>query len=160
MEVSMTAPDVGFGTDLRLLPSLDAVHSNRDAGNDLQTTARPTGGRDLAALTGADNLRQALVLRLLTPIGALADLGHPDYGSRVHELIGERNTSSTRNRAKMAALQSIEADPRVAGVRSIDARTAVSDPTEVEIVATVDTVAGGAPVTLVVPLPLRQGVLP
>src|SRR5688500_20244610 len=47
---------------------------------------------DLGAMRGRQNLAQALLLRLLTPRGALRALGHATYGSRLHELIGERKT--------------------------------------------------------------------
>src|SRR5881394_1026881 len=44
---------------------------------------------DLAMARGVENLQQALILRLLTPLGSLSDLGHAGYGSRLHELIGQ-----------------------------------------------------------------------
>jgi phage baseplate assembly protein W len=134
-------------TDLRLFPAPDAIRSDRDGGYDLQTADRP-GGRDLLTIDGAENLRQALTLRLLTPQGALTALGHPEYGSRLHELIGERNDAATRNRAKMAVLQAIAADPRVAAVLSVDTAASATDPSQLDIVATVQAVAGGPPVTV------------
>jgi phage baseplate assembly protein W len=136
-------------TDLRLFPAPDAIRSNRDGGYDLQTTDRP-GGRDLVTVEGGGNLRQALILRLLTPQGALAALGHPEYGSRLHELVGERNDAATRNRAKMAVLQAITSDPRVAAVVTVDVTASPADPSQVDIVATVQAVAGGPPVVVAV----------
>jgi phage baseplate assembly protein W len=53
----------------------------------------------LETLQRVDNLKQALLLRFLTPTGELALLGHPDYGSRLSELIGELNNETNRNRA-------------------------------------------------------------
>ena len=44
---------------------------------------------DLDIMTDRENLAQALILRLLTPRGSLAALGHAEYGSRIHELIGK-----------------------------------------------------------------------
>ena len=41
---------------------------------------------DLAVATGRENLAQALLNRLHTRRGALAALGHPGYGSRLHTL--------------------------------------------------------------------------
>src|SRR5262245_43649585 len=108
-----------YGTDLRLLEDLE-FQSDRNRGSDLATIERDeTREIDLETLAGIDNLKQALLLRFLTPMGELAALGHPDYGSRLYELIGERNIESNRNRAKMYVLQALAAEPRVKQVRSV-----------------------------------------
>ncbi len=52
-------------------------------------------------------------MRLLTPRGELAALGHPEYGSRLHELIGRQNTETTRNLVKLHILESLAAEPRI-----------------------------------------------
>lgn len=69
--------------------------------------------QDLAVVSGRENLAQALVLRLLTPVGALAALGHPDYGSRLIDLIGRLNNVTTRNLARLWTLEALAAEPRV-----------------------------------------------
>ena len=75
---------------------------------------RQTGDvQDLAMVSGRENLAQALVLRLLTPVGALTALGHPDYGSRLVELIGRLNNVTTRNLARLWTLEALAAEPRV-----------------------------------------------
>jgi phage baseplate assembly protein W len=145
-----------FGTDLRLLPFLDALHGNRDPGNDLAVTASPDG-RDLATVSGTENLVQALVLRLLTPAGDLAALGHPDYGSRLHELIGELNDTRNRNRAKMFALQALTAEPRVRRVLSLEVVQASDDRTRADVKASLDTIEEGTPLNLVFPFFFEQG---
>ena len=71
---------------------------------------------DLDVAAQGDSLRQALLLRLLTPIGSLADLGHADYGSRLHELIGNVNDVDARRLARSFVLQAIAAERRVARV--------------------------------------------
>jgi phage baseplate assembly protein W len=71
---------------------------------------------DLGKVSGRDNLEQAIVLRLLTPRGELAALGHPEYGSRIHELIGQPNTENTRNRLRLFILEALQAERRVAEV--------------------------------------------
>jgi phage baseplate assembly protein W len=68
---------------------------------------------DFIARDGKDNLAQALILRILTPRGELAALAHPDYGSRVHELIGRENTATQRNLLKLYILEAVKAEPRV-----------------------------------------------
>lgn len=80
--------------------------------------------RDLVPVAGRENLGQALILRLLTARGSLAPLGHPSYGSRLVELVGELNDASTRNLARLYTLEALQAEPRVAEV--LDLRVEVS----------------------------------
>jgi phage baseplate assembly protein W len=68
---------------------------------------------DLATVSDRHNLAQALILRLLTPRGALAALGHATYGSRLHELIGESKTEALRARCRAFVLETVAAEPRV-----------------------------------------------
>lgn len=108
-----------LGTDIRLLHNLIEQNS-RNPGSDLSRITRPaTGQVDLETLSAVENLQQALLLRFLTPLGELTPLGHPDYGSRLFELIGQLNTESNRNLAKMFVLQSLAAEPRVQQVLSV-----------------------------------------
>ena len=58
-----------------------------------------TATDDLRTVDGRDNLAQAVINRLLTRQGELAALGHPRYGSRLHELIGEPNNVRIRGKA-------------------------------------------------------------
>src|SRR4051794_29300303 len=103
----MVIGDPRWGSDLRLLDDL-REQDDRSRGADLSTRRRAeTGEQDLESVAALDNLRQALLLRFLTQQGELAVLGHPDYGSRLHELVGLPNTESTRNRAKMFALTTL-----------------------------------------------------
>src|SRR5688500_3729938 len=71
---------------------------------------------DLARVSGRRNLEQAIVLRLLTPRGELTAVGHPDYGSRIHELIGQPNTENTRNRLRLFILEALQQERRVAEI--------------------------------------------
>jgi phage baseplate assembly protein W len=72
--------------------------------------------RDIGVVGGRDNLGQAVLLRLLTPLGELAALGHPDYGSRLHTLIGDRNTDTRRALVRLYILESLAREPRIAEV--------------------------------------------
>ena len=118
-----------LGTDLVVVPFLVAQDADEV---DLSRRARPltahgaallsdvgydtTGQRelfDLDVVDGRRNLAHALVLRLLTPRGSLADLGHAAYGSRLHELIGERKTDALRNICRAFVLEAVAQEPRV-----------------------------------------------
>jgi len=74
---------------------------------------------DLGLASGNDNAVQALSLRLRVRKGELAPLGWPDYGSRLHELIGEPNLARTGLKAQVFARDAVEADPRVKKVDSV-----------------------------------------
>lgn len=78
-----------------------------------------TLGGDLATRTGLSNLAQAIVNRLLTRQGELAELGHPDYGSRLHELVGELNNRRARILAEMYIREALAQESRVAEVISV-----------------------------------------
>src|SRR3954467_11236762 len=93
-----------FGADLRLRPTGGSLDLPR------------ADGGDLALATGAENISQALTLRLLVRRGELAPLGWPDYGSRLHELIGEPDLPRIRLRMIAYAREALEADPRVSEV--------------------------------------------
>jgi|SRR5436190_283812 len=150
-----------FGTDLQLLRNLDQRKSSRDPGNDLATIftrRRPDISTvDLETLSNTDNLIQALFLRFLTPQGELAVLGHPDYGSRLGDLIGELNNETTRNRAKLFVLEAIAAEPRVKEVRSVLVTQNKSDRTRMDIIASLMTIDSNTPLNLVFPFFLEGG---
>lgn len=105
--------------------SLTAIH------RELRPVYRPAerldagpGGRgrqwDFVIREGLENLAQAIITRVLTPRGELAALGHPDYGSRVHELIGAGNTATTRALLRLHLLDALGREPRIAKVRTLD----------------------------------------
>ena len=104
---------------------------------DLALARRGTGGltsdRDgvelaerrggLGLVTGRENLAQALLNRLHTRRNALAGLGHPGYGSRLHTLAGEPDTRRTRALAELYVREALTADSRVAEVASVTFQT-------------------------------------
>jgi phage baseplate assembly protein W len=68
---------------------------------------------DLATVGGREDLAQALLLRLLTPLGSLASLGHAGYGSRLGTLVGRRKTGEMRNLCRAFVLEVVRQEPRV-----------------------------------------------
>lgn len=74
---------------------------------------------DIGSVSGDQNLGQAIVTRLLTPRGELSELAHPEYGSRLHELIGRQNTETVRNLIKLFILDSLQGEPRIAEVSEV-----------------------------------------
>lgn len=68
---------------------------------------------DFTLRDGKENLVQAVIMRILTPRGELTALGHADYGSRVHELIGRENSATHRNLMKLFILEALKLEPRI-----------------------------------------------
>jgi phage baseplate assembly protein W len=139
-----------LGNDLLVTPFFEA---NEWETVDLATNPRGTPYRDepvdLALARGVENLQQALILRLLTPLGSLRDLGHESYGSRLHELIGQENVEASKLRARVHTLQAIAQERRIERVLSLEIATVTSNaPHTLRIVARVQPAGGGDPVSL------------
>lgn len=145
-----------FGTDLRLLRNLEHQH-DRDRGRDIATVDVPGRGVDLDTHTGNHNLQQALLLRFLTYRGEMEVLGHASYGSRLSELIGELNTETNRNRAKLYVLQALADEPRVEEVLSAQVRQNLSDRSRIDIDLSLRVIGSDTPLNLVFPFFLDGG---
>jgi phage baseplate assembly protein W len=110
---------MGLGSDLAVVPNLVAHDAAEvDLVRRARVVPRPRPGEprelyDLAVIEERENLAQALILRLLTPRGSLAQLGHARYGSRLHEIIGERKTEALRNLCRAYVLEVVAQEPRV-----------------------------------------------
>jgi phage baseplate assembly protein W len=108
---------------------------------------------DLDLVTGLANFVQSLITRLETERGELAALGHPNYGSRHHQLIGEPNTEPNRNLVKLYVLECLKQDARIAAIDKIDVKPGQGrenkDKVEVTIALRVQGVA--SPLNFVVP---------
>jgi phage baseplate assembly protein W len=108
-----------FGTDLAVVPHLiahdaaeiDLVPRVRDLPR--RRPSAPAQIVDLGTIGERENLAQALILRLLTPRGSLAALGHARYGSRLHEIIGLRKNEALRNLCRAYVLEVVAQEPRV-----------------------------------------------
>lgn len=135
-----------LGTDLALtrysgVPSAVPLDVADSWGTlDLQVVAGGRGGlpqsrvaQDAGAVSGRANLAQALVLRLLTRQGALAALGHPDYGCRLLELIGALNNDATRNLARLFTIQAIKQESRVKTLLELHVAPSDSQPDTLRI---------------------------
>ncbi len=116
---------------------------------DLRLDFRPTGDVDLGTgpggletVEGRDNLAQALMLRLLVGAGELGALGHPRYGSRIRELIGEPLDSANLALLRRYVRKALMRDPRVEEVVRVDVQPKKDLPGTVEVDAVVRPGAG------------------
>jgi len=143
-----------MGTDLQLLY---AQHGGffEDADLDAGRTDRSGFDVDLLRTNGIDALTQAVANRLKTRRGELADLGHPTYGSRHHELIGAPNVQRTRDLIKLYVLQALRDEPRIARVAKVDVVPEQQPPREtVRIELAVEVIDAPTPLNLIVPFSL------
>lgn len=108
---------------------------------------------DLAVVRGKANLVQSLIMRLKTERGELAPLGHPDYGSRHHALVGELNTEANRNLVKLYVLEALRQEPRLEAVVKIEVRPGEGreNRDKVDVNVTVRMKGVADPLNLVVP---------
>lgn len=111
-----------FGTDIAL-ELIDyralSIYRARTVERRAMLSGRRVRVRDLGTVTGRDTLAQALIVRLLTPKGELAALGHPAYGSRLHEIVGAPNTPTTLNRAKLFVIEALKQERRVDAILGV-----------------------------------------
>jgi phage baseplate assembly protein W len=143
---------------LRHLVAHDATEADLSTRPRVAATVRPdgtvAGGRvaevvDLATFADRQNLAQALVLRLLTPLGSLTGLGHAEYGSRLHELIGQPKDSARRNLCRAYVLAAVAAEPRVENEAvALDFDLAAEQVDSFVFTLVVRPVAGGDPLAL------------
>jgi phage baseplate assembly protein W len=127
---------------------------------DLATTVPDRAGAkvDLDVVEGVPAAVQLFVNRLKTHKGELAPLGHPEYGSRHHELIGQPNVERTRALIKLHVLEALTHEPRIEKVLRCDVTAAHDPPRDVvRIVLEVQVVAEPKPQLLVVPFDLGAG---
>ena len=113
-----------------------------------ESTKLPRRAWDFMPREGLENLAQAVILRLLTPRGELADLGHPEYGSRVHELIGQENNTTQRNLLKLFILEALKLDPRVEKVAELKVEPSPGARSTVDVLLRVKPVGAATLVTI------------
>jgi phage baseplate assembly protein W len=99
-----------LGTDIRLLET--------PLGADISIGT--TG--DIELVSEDMNLAQAILHRLRTIKGELSDIGHPEYGSNIYDMVGEPNNETTRERIKMIVRNTLIQEPRIKEIVRIDVK--------------------------------------
>jgi len=142
-----------IGTDIQLTRRLfDQLTSDREV---VDLIASASG--DVQTVSGRENLAQAIVNRLFTRKGELARLGHPNYGSRLYELIGEPNNARVRGLAELYIRESLAQEPRLEAITSITFAAPSRGFTRnlLEITISVKPVGEATQLTFVIPLNLE-----
>ena len=127
---------------------------------DLRDELRGVGARDIKVARGVDTLRQAIVNRIKTYKGELLPLGHPEYGSRHHELIGQPNVERTRNLIKLFILQALKQERRIEKVLSANVLAEHEPPREtvrIELKLQIHNVL--LPLNIIVPFNLTESLI-
>jgi hypothetical protein len=99
-----------IGSDLKLAEYI--------LGADLQVN----GSGDIDVTSEEMNLAQAILHRIRTVKGELADLGHAEYGSTVLDFVGQANDWTTRERLRLAIRDTIRQERRVKEIVSINVK--------------------------------------
>ena len=108
----------GYGSDLQLdRRQIEYICSDR------QGVELGYARGDLVLVSGKDNIAQAIINRLLTRRGELAGLGHPDYGSRLFQLIGEPQNARSQALAELYIRECLAQDPRIDEIEQFAIRT-------------------------------------
>jgi hypothetical protein len=84
-------------------------------GADLQVTR----SGDVDITFGEMNLAQAILHRIRTSKGELAELGHPDYGSLIFDFVGLENNWVTRQRLKLSIRDTLRQETRIKEIISV-----------------------------------------
>lgn len=117
-----------YGTDLRLVLNFQEKTQAWDLAYQSHV---------LATVSQIDNLRQALSMRLLVHLGEAEGIGHPRYGTRLANFIGEpldkANLELLRRMVRKALLQ----DERVEDVLSVVVEPKADQPGAVQVMARV-----------------------
>jgi phage baseplate assembly protein W len=141
-----------LGKDLK---ALYRVTDGRHEDLDYTRTPITRAGKleyDLTSVAEVDNAVQAVIHRINTARGELTDLGHPEYGSRHHQLIGEPNSEHNRNLVKLYILQALALEPRIEKILSANiVYDRAVRPDQVGIALTLSFIGLEVPVNLVIP---------
>lgn len=138
-----------LGTDLKLL--IEARPEYLGLGADIMVSKKG----DLQAASGRANLGQAIMHRLLTRKGEIGDLGHPEYGSRLHELIGKPNNEMTRELVRLYVKECISQEARVQDIVNITVIVPGDNPNAVLLDITVLPIKSSVPMNVVFPFYLE-----
>lgn len=105
-----------LGSDLNLTSFFDRYKDKGTQDDILELSGNYKDG-DIAVTQGQQNVKQAIIMRLLTPLGSI--LLHPDYGSNLHNLF-EKANSDLKVKIDAEISRCILTDSRVATVSRLD----------------------------------------
>lgn len=100
---------LALGRDLSIIPSQKEIR-DRGSSDEIFNLSSDSRGR-IKMTSGIDNLKQALLVRLLTAKGSY--IGHPEFGSEIHMYLGNKNNSETADLLDLEIERTLRTDGRV-----------------------------------------------
>lgn len=104
--------DLTLGRDLNMSEGAD--YYNRYGGSTEVMELSEDGLGDIATISGVENVKQAVIARLLTPKGSL--LLHPDYGNDLNQYMGMRTGYGMVPVIDNEIMRTINSDGRIRNV--------------------------------------------
>lgn len=104
--------NLALGKDLDITPLPLSQRKTGYRGEILELKGDNDG--KLALVKGVENLKQSLFIRLITPRGGY--LGHPDYGSRIQDYLGNKNSEENSVMIDVEIERTLRSDARVTKV--------------------------------------------
>jgi phage baseplate assembly protein W len=115
-----------YGTDLQLVVK-------RNQKGELYADIDINREGDFTTISGKDNVIQAIRNRLATRKGELAELGHPEYGSLLEDMVGEANTEDTRRIIETLVHEALKYEPRIESILTVSAVEGGKDRVDITI---------------------------
>jgi len=122
-------------------------HLGRDVALDNNGDIKISSADDYQRINFYDNLQQAITLRLKTPKGTLAL--NPEYGSRLHELLGQTPTPDLLGLAKAHVKDALLQEPRIEEITKLSAAYRDSLKNMIDITLIVNPIKGLAELNMV-----------
>jgi phage baseplate assembly protein W len=108
---------------------------NRHLGIDIKLSVKAmnvTPSGDIDWVGDVSNLKQAIVHRIRTEVGALR--WHPTYGGNVVDSISRPNTEVLRGKIQDEIYRLLDSEPRVQPIQTLQVRSTGNNTIEVELV--------------------------
>lgn len=113
-----------------------------------------TDSGDLATAAEESNLAQAILHRLRTGRGELSEIGYPQYGSDIYEILGESNDNLTKNKLFSILREALNQEPRIKKIRDIFIESSANYTDTLYIEVSVIPIEKNEPVKIAFPLKL------
>lgn len=101
--------DIVLGNDLQITKYNKTINAHGSEDEIVELTGNGKG--DVKLAKGFENIKQMLIMRLLTPKGSLPL--HPDYGSNIQYIMGEHNNLANADILNNTIQEELEADNRI-----------------------------------------------
>lgn len=103
---------LALGKDLNIFPQSSSSITPGIDSEILELKGNARG--QIATVRGVENLKQALFIRIATPLGSY--IGHPNFGSKIHNFIGKLNTKENISLLNIEVERAVRTDGRVTDV--------------------------------------------